>query len=170
LLDLSGTWNTTGTPTAIKLNLTNTASNSGSLVMDLRVNNTSIFNIGANSNMYTLGWITSQGGAIQMYDGSQKGWSIGYRSGSQGVMEFYIQGKASPGTMISFGASSNSSVAIKRSGTTLQGRLADDSGFCAVQGKLTTDTAYSSGTITPTGYLVLYDANGTAYRVPCVAN
>ena len=42
--DLSGTWNTTGTPTAFKLNVTDTASNSSSLLMDLQV--------GGQSRMY----------------------------------------------------------------------------------------------------------------------
>jgi len=37
MIDLAGTWNTTGTPTAIKLNITNTASNAASLLMDLQV-------------------------------------------------------------------------------------------------------------------------------------
>jgi hypothetical protein len=39
--DLSGTWNTTGTPTALKLNVTNTASNSASLLLDLQTGGTS---------------------------------------------------------------------------------------------------------------------------------
>jgi hypothetical protein len=34
-MDLAGTWNTSGTPTAIKLNITDTASNGASLLMDL---------------------------------------------------------------------------------------------------------------------------------------
>lgn len=37
VLNLAQTWNTTGTPTAIKLNVTNTASNAASLLMDLQV-------------------------------------------------------------------------------------------------------------------------------------
>jgi len=37
MIDLSGTWNTSGTPTAIKLNITDTASNASSLLMDLQV-------------------------------------------------------------------------------------------------------------------------------------
>ena len=37
LVDLSGTWNTTGTPTAIKLNVTDTASNAASKLLDLQV-------------------------------------------------------------------------------------------------------------------------------------
>jgi hypothetical protein len=37
MLDLAGTWNTTGTPTAIKTNITDTASNAASLLLDLQV-------------------------------------------------------------------------------------------------------------------------------------
>jgi hypothetical protein len=69
---------------------------------------------------------------------------------------------------LQFGGTSASFPAIKRSSTTLQARLADDSAFASVQGKLTTDTAYTAGAIVVTGYLTLYDSTGTAYRVPCV--
>jgi hypothetical protein len=60
--------------------------------------------------------------------------------------------------------------ALKRSTTTMQVRLADDSAFTNIQGKLTTDTAYTAGAPTATGYIVLFDSTGTAYRVPAVAN
>jgi len=45
LLDLSGTWNTTGVAGGILLNITDTASNSGSLLCDLRVGGTSKFTV-----------------------------------------------------------------------------------------------------------------------------
>ena len=57
LLDLQQTWNTTGTPTAIKLNVTNTASNNGNLI-DLQINNSSIFFANANS-VYSNNGFTS---------------------------------------------------------------------------------------------------------------
>jgi hypothetical protein len=41
LVDLSGTWSTTGTPTLIKANVTDTASNAASLLMDLQVGGSS---------------------------------------------------------------------------------------------------------------------------------
>jgi hypothetical protein len=41
LLDLAGTWNTSGTPTALKLNITNTASNASSLLFDFQVGGSS---------------------------------------------------------------------------------------------------------------------------------
>ena len=69
---------------------------------------------------------------------------------------------------LQFGGGTSAFPAIKRSSTTLQARLADDSAFASVQGKLTTETAYTAGAIVVTGYLTLYDSTGTAYRVPCV--
>jgi len=45
MLDLAGTWNTTGTPTALKLNVTDTASNAASLLMDLQVGGVSQFSV-----------------------------------------------------------------------------------------------------------------------------
>jgi hypothetical protein len=41
LFDVSGTWNTTGTPTLLKANVTDTASNAASLLLDLQVGGTS---------------------------------------------------------------------------------------------------------------------------------
>jgi len=43
MIDLAGTWNTTGTPTLIKANVTDTASNAASLLMDLKVGGVSKF-------------------------------------------------------------------------------------------------------------------------------
>jgi hypothetical protein len=45
IINLSQTWNTTGTPTAIRLNVTDTASNAISNLMDLRVGGNSVFSI-----------------------------------------------------------------------------------------------------------------------------
>jgi hypothetical protein len=53
LMDLAGTWNTTGTPTGIKLNLTDTASDAASLLMDLQTGGTSRFNV-AKTGTVTL--------------------------------------------------------------------------------------------------------------------
>lgn len=45
MIDLAGTWNTSGTPTALLLNITNTASNAASKLIDLQVGGVSRFNI-----------------------------------------------------------------------------------------------------------------------------
>ena len=68
---------------------------------------------------------------------------------------------------LQFGGTTNLFPAIKRSSTTLQARLADDSAFAPIQGKLTTDTAYTATVVAATGYITIYDSTGAAYRVPC---
>lgn len=50
--DLSGTWNTSGTPTAFKLNVTDTASNASSLLMDLQVSGSSRFGFNKSGLMF----------------------------------------------------------------------------------------------------------------------
>jgi hypothetical protein len=64
-----------------------------------------------------------------------------------------------------FGGTTPSFPALKRSTTTLQARLADDSAFAPLQGKLTTDAAFTAGPTAATGYLTIYDSTGTAYKV-----
>lgn len=49
MIDLAGTWNTTGAPTAIKLNITRTAAAATSLLMDLQQGGVSAFNVLSNS-------------------------------------------------------------------------------------------------------------------------
>jgi len=45
MIDLAGTWNTSGNPTAIKVNVTNTASGATSNLMDLQIGGTSKFKV-----------------------------------------------------------------------------------------------------------------------------
>jgi hypothetical protein len=72
-------------------------------------------------------------------------------------------------SLLQFGGTSSSFPALKRSTTKLQTRLADDSAFALHQAKLQTDTNYTAGAPTPTGYLVVYDAAGTGYKIPAEA-
>jgi hypothetical protein len=67
--------------------------------------------------------------------------------------------------LLTFAGVTSSFPALKRSTTTLQARLADDSAFTNIQGKLTTDNAYTAGTVALTGYVTIYDSTGTAYKV-----
>lgn len=53
LLDLSGTWNTTGIARGILLNITDTASNASSLLFDLQTAGTSRFNVDKNGAIST---------------------------------------------------------------------------------------------------------------------
>lgn len=63
LLNLATTWNTSGTPTALKLNVTDTASNASSLFLDLQASSVSKFSV-SKSGVTTFGgagtsWILS---------------------------------------------------------------------------------------------------------------
>ncbi len=77
--------------------------------------------------------------------------------------------------LLTLGAATSSFPAFKRSTTTVQARLADDSAFTNIQGKLTTDTAATTGLVAgalaalTTGSIVVYDSTGTAYQVPVLA-
>lgn len=55
MIDLAGTWNTSGTPTAFKLNITNTTSNAASKLFDLQVGSASKFNVGLNGEVFLNG-------------------------------------------------------------------------------------------------------------------
>lgn len=56
--NIAQTWNTTGTPTAIKLNVTDTDSNASSLLMDLQVGGNSKFRVQKNGATIINGKIT----------------------------------------------------------------------------------------------------------------
>lgn len=62
LVDLAATWNTSGTPTAIKLNVTNIASNASSLLLDLQVGGVSQYKVTRAGAVTQLGPITFDGG------------------------------------------------------------------------------------------------------------
>lgn len=54
LLSLAGTWNTSGTPSAILLNITNTASNAASKLLNLQIASVSQFSVDATGNLFVL--------------------------------------------------------------------------------------------------------------------
>jgi hypothetical protein len=66
LVDLAATWNTTGAPTAIRLNVTNTASDAASLLMDLQTGGTSRL---AVSRAGRISSALAGTGAILLYGG-----------------------------------------------------------------------------------------------------
>lgn len=53
-LTVNQTWNTTGTPTAVKLDVTDTASNAASLLMDLQVGGASKVSVGKDGSIRAL--------------------------------------------------------------------------------------------------------------------
>lgn len=94
-------------------------------------------------------------------------------SASDGVIE--ISNAANTDfSRLQFGGTTSSFPSLKRSSVTVQGRLADDSAFTFVQAKLQTDTNATTGLTAgvlaaiTNASIVLYDASGQAYRVPCI--
>jgi hypothetical protein len=63
-IDLGITWNTTGAPTALKINVTNTASDAAALLMDLQVGGVSQFKVSKAGVLTTTGAIAPAGGAF----------------------------------------------------------------------------------------------------------
>jgi hypothetical protein len=114
---------------------------------------------GTNRIGPAVGGLVNNGGALGLYfgySGSNPGFTI---ASAQIIMTAPI---------FKFNGLDATFPALKRSTTRLQAVLADDSTFTNIQGKLTTDTAYTGTVVVPTGFLTLYDSTGTAYRVPCV--
>lgn len=70
---------------------------------------------------------------------------------------------------VQYGGTSNLFPSHKRSGTIIQGRLADDSDFCGIQGILQTHANAVAETPTATHTLLLKDASGASFKVLCVA-
>lgn len=66
LLDLAGTWNTTGNPTAIKLNITNTASGAAADLMELQVGSVTQFKVD-KVGIVTANTIVKSGGTGAQY-------------------------------------------------------------------------------------------------------
>lgn len=107
------------------------------------------------SNVYATAFVMARGGTSY----------ASIQDSGDGIIRMY-NGAATGFNMLLFGGTSSSFPALKRSTTGLQIRLADDSAYSTIQGKLSTDTNYTAGVPVATGYLVLYDASGTAYKVP----
>jgi hypothetical protein len=61
MIDMSGIWNTTGEPTLVKYNVTNTASGTNSLLLDLQTSGTSRFKVDKNGNETITGALVIAG-------------------------------------------------------------------------------------------------------------
>ena len=98
-LSITQTWNTSGTPTAILANITDTASNAASLLMDLQVGGVSKFKVTKAGDATFGGQITV--GYAGLVDGSNNGTGVnlgngsGVKVGSTGQIGFTSGGPAS---------------------------------------------------------------------------
>jgi hypothetical protein len=93
-LDIAQTWNTTGTPTLIKANVTNTASNASSTLLSLQSNSNNIFrvlntgqvSIGTNNNIGL--WVNDDGTNAPLITGRTLVFSHGLSSQAQNGFVF----------------------------------------------------------------------------------
>jgi hypothetical protein len=126
---------------------------------------TTRFTIAANGNAtigggLPLGW---GGGGTRIIGATFPAALLQFQTGSTDRLTIDANG------IIGIGGTTASFPALKRSSTVLQARLANDSDFCPLQGQLRIHQNAVSETITATHTLTLFDAAGTAYKVPCVA-
>ncbi len=82
LLSLSQSWNTSGTPTALKLNISNTASNASSLLMDLQLDSVSQFKVTKAGAATFVGSVTSGGLASNSMSANNTGIVMKLRGGA----------------------------------------------------------------------------------------
>lgn len=73
MIDLAGTWNTSGTPTGFKLNILDTASVSTSLLMDLQIGGTSKFKV-TKAGAVTAVSFAGDGSALTGVTGVSAAW------------------------------------------------------------------------------------------------
>jgi hypothetical protein len=128
LFDMSGTWNTSGTPTAIKLNIVDTASNASSRFVDLQRAGVSQFLVDKNGNITTLGLVA--GAHLRALGAGYIEWTSRGRmySPADGIVRLADQ--AGTGfSRLQFGGTTNAFPSLKRNNAELHARLADDSGF-----------------------------------------
>ena len=156
--DRSATFTSSTTTLNVNTTQTITPAIANLLAPSLAVGNTAYLNLGRDAN--TKNWA----GFGFYYAGNGS-------SSNAFTLAFYGTGNIwgitadTTNTLMFLGGQTSSFPALKRSSTTLQARLADDSAFASVQGKLTTDNAYTAGAVVQTGYVTIYDSTGTAYKV-----
>ena len=142
--------------------------------LEFQTDGTTRMTIASGGGLSTTGAVTF-GGSVNLVGSTEATRRIVFNNvgfikwPSDGVLLFQNDAQTNFGRIM-LGGTTSSFPALRRDTTSLQARLADDSAFTNIQGKLTTDTAYTAGAPTATGYIVLFDSTGTAYRVPAVAN
>lgn len=132
-LNITQTWNTTGVPTAIQLNVTNTASGSGALLLDLQLGGVSQMSVSKIGEIICKD-ITTTTGSITVCSPGILRWTARsvISSASNGVL-MLSNNAQNDFTRLQFGGTTSAFPSIKRSATALQVRLADDSNYAGME-------------------------------------
>jgi len=156
-LNITQTWNTTGNPKAILLNVTNTASGATSLLMDLQVGGTTQFNVSKAGAVYIAGTLSTNN-QLSIAQASDMRWNNRSRmySDTSGTIRL-MNSALTDFDRLQFGGSTSSFPSLKRSGTGLISRLADDS----ADAPFTASNLISTGVVRLKGYTVATLPAGT---------
>lgn len=178
VIDIAGTWNTSNNATAIKLNITNTASGNPSYLLDLQVGGVSKFYADKSGNVQLVGTIsqgTWGGTAIDVAHGG-----TGLASGTSGGVPYYSgsttiasSGALTVNRLVLGGGAGAAPIVMGSLGTTttlLHGNASGAGSFAAVS--LTADVSGTlpvgnggtgSASSPTTGQILVGNSGGTAY-------
>ncbi|MBX7046646.1 MAG: hypothetical protein K1X86_12505 [Ignavibacteria bacterium] len=154
-VDISQTWNTSGAPTALKLNITNTSSSTSSLLIDLQVGGVSMFSVRRDGRIST-GTIVSQSDIVA---GANNGISWSGRGGLASGSSSNVYAYGSGFSCFGIGGITSSYPGLSPSTNgSLKLMLADLSGYTKTIGGDFVHDDSSKG-------VVLKDSNGHYWRV-----
>jgi hypothetical protein len=123
-ISFTQTWNTTGSPTAFFMNITNTASGATANLMDLQVGGVSKLSVKNTGQLILDSTFGLKFGAS----------STNITAPSNGSLTL-LDNAGTSFNRLQLGGTTSSFPAIKRNGANIDFRLADDSGYCDVNGK-----------------------------------
>lgn len=159
-------WNTTGAGSSVTVGFRMFARSVGG-----SINPTSSFVFeGTNDGTTFTEALTISTGGVFTFRNSV---ALGFATGILNIMNQNQQNV----TRVNFGPNNAAAtpalavVTTSATGDTLSAIDSRTTGSAAVflRGKLSTSAAYVNTTVTPTGYLVIFDSTGTSYRIPAVA-
>lgn len=156
--DLQQTWNTSGNPIAIFANITNTASGASALIADWQVGGVSQFNVSKTGGLTSRSSIVATAGGVQIASGNSFTFASRSRINSltNGNILLWNQAQTDFG-LLQLGGTTSSFPALKRSGTGLISRLADDT----ANAPFTASNLISTGVVRLKGYTVATLPAGT---------
>jgi hypothetical protein len=166
IYDLSDTWNNAGISfNGIKLNATDTASASGSKLIDLQINGASKFTVGKTGNVIATGLIESTVGGFRFPDGTTQTTkaTVNSVSGTGSVNGITLTGSVTDSGSLTLGGTlsniansqlTNSAITINGTSTPLGGSIAVGT-VTSVAGTGTVNGLTLTGSITTSGSLTL---------------
>lgn len=167
---IAGTWNTSGSPTAVQVNITATAFGAAALLMDLQTGGTSTFNVSPISSGVMAMTLGSASPQIVMGDGTGGSAKLNFNNS---VSQGYALNGANGGLTISNNNNTNPFLILpSSSGATLTPAgasviIGTGKGFQLGNNATTGLTAGVLAALT-NATVVIIDGSGQAYRVPCI--